>query len=309
MDELEKFLPPKHVSTLGGRVSGLSRRDNAMLDYIWKWKIPSTCSIHEAIGRPNTPYSTFKALERLATLGDIECLFNRRAGFQYWVLTDQGFESVRETLGSLQEEGFLSENPIHDRNVLAFHLGEWCTYRFPVVTHFSEQELRRYPLDLYPDWIPKSSDHRADGYTRIDGEKRRWLLAYEVELSAKKSYLYNSVIQFYRRSRELDRVYWLVGDPYIKEQILTAKTNVKDEQDNYHVFVDLKTFEKMGWDAPVTNLRSETLFTLRENYRGIIGNTYGEYLGNYRGIAGLSFHLDPRKVIGKSKAYASSSPS
>jgi hypothetical protein len=291
-----------YVPTFGGRVYRLSPRDNAILDFIWKWKIPSTSAIHEAVGRPNTEYSTYKALERLERLDDIECLHNRRDDFKYWVLTEQGFESIKESLGALKEEGFLSENPCHDRNVIAFHLGEWATHQYPVVTHFSEQELRRYPVDAYPEWLPRSGDHRADGYTRIKGEKRIWRLAFEVELSAKKSHLYNSVIQFYRRMKELDRVYWLIGDDYIKEQILSAKANVKDEEDNYHLFVDKLDYEKMGWDAPVTNCRSQTLFTLRGNYAGMLGEPYGELLRKSRGASTVSVHYDPRKVVGKARS-------
>ena len=279
----------------------LSHRDSEMMDFIWKWKVPSTTSIHEAVGRPNSLYSTFKALERLAGLEYIECARNDRYKFRYWVLTEQGFEAIRESLGDLKEEGYLSEYPWHDRNVLAFHLGEWSSYRFPVVKHFTEQQLRRYPVEGYPDWVPPSTDHRPDGYTRIQGEKRPWLLAFEVELQPKAVHLYDSLIQFYRRIRSIDRVYWLVGDSYVKKRIIDAKTRVGDEQDNYHVFVDHSMFLEKGWDAVATNLRSETLFTLRENSRGMIGHPYGEYLGNQWGASKVTIHYDPRKVVGKSK--------
>jgi hypothetical protein len=300
-NDLDRFLPPKHVSNFGGGAFHLSPRDIEMLDYIWKWKIPSSASIHEAVGRPNTPYSTFKALERLVAFKYIECVPNDRYQFKSWVLTETGFEAIRESLGGIKEDGYLSEYPWHDRNVLAFHMGEWSTYRFPVVKHFSEQELRRYPDAVYPEWVPRIPEHRSDGYSQIQGEKRSWLVAYEVELSAKAVHIYNSIIQQYRRNRDIDRVYWLVGDPYVKDRIIQAKTNVKDEQDNYHVFVDRALYQAKGWDAVMTNCKSETLTSLRENYRGMLGNPYGEYLANSWGSSKVSVHYDPRKVIGKSR--------
>jgi hypothetical protein len=301
MNDLDKFLPPKHVSNFGGGRFHLSTRDIEMLDFIWKWKVPSTASIHEAVGRPNSVYSTFKALERLAGLGYIECATNDRYKFKYWVLTEPGFEAIRESLGALKEEGYLSEYPWHDRNVLAFHLGEWPSYRLPMVSQFSEQQLKRYPVDVYPEWVPHTSDHRPDGYTRIQGEKRPWLLAFEVELQPKALHIYDSVIQFYRRIRNIDRVYWMVGDAYVKAQIIEAKTRVKDEQDNYHVFVDHRMYQERGWDAVVTNLRSENLFTLRENNKGMLGQPCGGYLGNQWGASKVSIHYDPRKVLGKTR--------
>ena len=111
--------------------------------------------------------------------------------------------------------------------------------------------------------------------------------------------LYESLIRFYRSYRGIDRVYWLIGDPYVKEQILRAKVCVRDEADNYHLFVTLSDYQTLGWDAPVTNCRSETLFTLRENMRGLLGEPYGEYMGNFRGQSRVHVHYDPNKVLGK----------
>ncbi len=71
--------------------------------------------------------------------------------------------------------------------------------------------------------------------------------------------------------------------PKSLQRLERAKTCIKDDSDNYHVFVDLEEYSKVGWDARVTNQRSETLFTLREKYQGICGDTYGELLGNYKG--------------------------
>lgn len=290
---------PRRRKNFSGDVQILTDRDVAVLDFLWRWKLATTSTLHEVIGRPNSPYSTFKALERMERQEFIECFWNVRRKFKTWQLTDKGFETIREDLGELKEEGFLSENHWHDCNVLAFQLGEWSTLRFPVVTHFTEQELRRRSRDYYPEWVPNTGEHRADGYTRIEGAKKAWVLAYEVELWAKSTAIYESLIRYYRMHRGLDLVYWLIGDPEVKKQILRAKTCVRDPEDNYHLFVDIGQYQAKGWDAPVTNSRSETLFTIRENTRGLLGDHYRELLGTAWGKSGVHVHYDPNKIIGK----------
>lgn len=284
----------------------LTTRDSKILHFIWKWKLASTASIHEAIGRPLSPYSTYKTLDRLSELGYLQATRNEEHKFYSWQLTEKGFHAIRESLGELEEEGYLSENPWHDRNVMAFQLGEWATYPMPGVSHFTEQELRRRPVDLFPSWVPPMKDHRSDGYTQIATAKSPWTLAYEVELWSKSVSRYESIIRFYRMFRQLDRVYWLLGDPNIKGQIVRAKTCLRDDSENFHVFVDLNEYRGKGWDSCVTNERSETLFTIRENMRGMLGDPHGECMGTLRGQSRVTVHYDSFKVLGKSRASRNS---
>lgn len=102
----------------------LTPRDSKILHFIWKWKLASTASIHETIGRPLSPYSTYKTLERLSELTYLQATKNEEHTFYSWQLTEKGFYAIRESLGDLDEEGYLSENPWHDRNVMAFQLGD-----------------------------------------------------------------------------------------------------------------------------------------------------------------------------------------
>jgi hypothetical protein len=292
----------KKVRKKNGPPNCLMARDKRILQYIWSWKIASTMSVHEAIGRPNTPYSTYKALEKLERFGMVDCRFHMSERFHVWQLTKVGFEELRYKLGDLAEEGFMSENHHHDRLVQAFQLGEWATHLFPTVLFFTEQKMRRLELENYPSWVPQTKEHKPDGYTRIVGHKRPWTLAYEVELSVKSIQRNESVLRFYKQARNIDRVLWLVGSSHIRDEILRAKASIKDESDNYHVFVDLEEFLKFGWDSQVTNQRSENLFTLREKYQGICGDIYGDILGTLQGQSTVTVHLNNSKVIGKTRS-------
>ena len=293
---MQRPKPPKAKS---GVPPSLSPRDGKILEYIWKWKIASTASIHEAVNRPLTEYSTSKVLERLRANGFIVDHHHPRERFYVWSLTEFGFAATAQYLGELEEEGFLSENHRHDRLVQAFQLGEWSTHQDPRILFFTEQDLRRRGVDHYPSWVPHTKEHRPDGYTRIVSSKRQWTFAYEVELSAKSIQKYEGVLWFYKLSSGIDRVFWLVGDPFIKDQILSAKACIRDDSTNYHVFVDLADYEKNGWDAQVTNERSETLFTLRQKYQELCGDFMGEMIGTFRGQSKVSVHLDKRKILGK----------
>jgi hypothetical protein len=279
----------------------LTPRDVRLLKYIWDWKIASTASIHEAINRPGSPYSTYKILERLEKNCLIECRFELAERFYVWQLTESGFHAIINYLGDLKEDGYLSENHRHDRLVQAFQLGEWSTHQFLNTTFWTEQDLRRRDVTSYPEWVPQATDHRPDGYTRIIGLKKTWTLAHEVELSLKNVQRYEGILRFYKMACVVDRVLWLVENDVVRDTILRAKACIKDESTNYHVFVDLADYVKNGWDAKVTNERSETLFTVREKLQGICGETPGEILGKLRGHSSVTVHLANQKVIGKTR--------
>jgi len=285
-----------------GRPFDLSEREAKILYYLWRWKIASTASVHESINKTLSPYSTYKSLDKLEKRKIITSQHDELHGFTVWFLTSRGFSIIRNTL-NIAEEGFLSENHNHDRLVQAFHLGEWSTYQLPTVDFWTEQELRRYDINDYPDWIPSSSEHRPDGYTRVKGLDKTWIFAYEVELSTKRSALYEKSLSFYKHARLIHRVFWLIDSEGTKESILRAKNCIHDTSENYHVFVDLTDFLKNGWDAMITNGRSERLLTLRENMQRISGDIISDLLGNTKGHSSVSVHLNPIKTLGKPRPY------
>lgn len=278
-----------------------TERDGRILRFLWKWKLASTATIHEALGRPLSDYSTYKTMERLARQKLVTTVEAVEQNFRAWTLTDRGFSSILPSLGGLSEEGFASENPWHDRNVLALQLGEWSTNQLPIITHLTEQEMRRRPLDLYPTWAPATKDHRPDGYSMIRTGHQQTVLAFEVEIWAKSVSTYESTLRFYRNIRNLGRVYWMIGDPYVKEQILRAKDCIKEDARNYHCFIDMNEYINVGWDAMVTNERSEKLGTYRQNMQGLCGDSYGKYVGTMQGQSSVTVHYDTRKVLGKKR--------
>ncbi len=282
-----------------GRPVGLNPRDIEILQYIWKWKLSSTESIHEAINKIHSPYTTYKILEKLERSDYISSQFDVVDRFNVWQLTSKGFLVLRARMKPLIEEGYLSENHYHDRLVQAFHLGEWCSYNLPQIEFWSEQEMRRHDQADYPEWVPGSKDHRPDGYTRIRSEIKNLVLAFEVELSCKRPALYEKTLDYYKHARNIYRVYWLAKNQETKDVILRARACINEESTNYHLFVDLDDYIKNGWDAIVTNERSERVKSLRENMQGHLGDIPGDLLGTNKGRRGVLAHLNPIKTLGK----------
>jgi hypothetical protein len=149
--------------------------------------------------------------------------------------------------------------------------------------------------------VPNSKDHRPDGYTKIQTATKETLLAYEAEIWAKSLSNYENTPRFYELMRKIHRVYWLVGDPFVRDQILRAKECIRDTSLNFHVFVDLHEYMKSGWEAMITNERSENLGSVRENMQKLCGDSYGDYIGNKWGHSSVSVHYDTKKVLGKKR--------
>ena len=76
-----------------GRPVGLNPRDIDILNYIWKWKLASTASIHEAINKIHSPYGTYKILEKLERSDYICSQFDIIDRFNVWQLTSNDFQT------------------------------------------------------------------------------------------------------------------------------------------------------------------------------------------------------------------------
>ena len=125
--------------------------------------------------------------------------------------------------------------------------------------------------------------------------------AYEVELSPKSLDRYEAILRFYKSQRDVTQVFWLIDSTDIKDQIIRAKNCIRDESQNFHVFVELEDYLKNGWDANIANERSENLGSIRQKYQGLCGDLIRDLLGTLRGNSTVTVHLRNQKVLGKSR--------
>lgn len=278
----------------------LSNRDCAVLDFLWAWKVATTATIHAATGEGRTPCATYQALMRLAGFKLIQCQCERRTHFFYWELTKKGFQTIRESLGELKEHGFKSENVWHDLNVVAFHLGEWPSMPGAGVEFVTEQQMRRKDREYYPEWLPNYDHmHRSDGFLRLKSKKdgRAYLIALEVELSAKSTARYESVTGYYRQVLKIDLVLWLVGSSEVMTAIRNGMEKRRKPTDNFQQFVAYAEFRQKGWKAVLKNSRGEALSTIEEKMREINGEQPMIRPGTpQEGIVPVA-HYDGRKAL------------
>ncbi len=251
-------------------------RDVPLLYFLWRWKLSTTSAIVASFF-PNLSVGTaYRRLWRLEQGGFIRCRSDESGKLFLWTLDKRGFAVEKATMPPMREEGYLSENMVHDAIVSAIHLGDGLVTNNNAIEHFTEQELRRVDPEHYPEWISKYATHRPDGYWRVtEGDSQR-IIALEVELSLKKDFEYESVGRHYDRIDKADDVIWIIDRPSCARKI-HRMTSVASRKPNKHSFIELSHIYSQGWQATVSfgkqtgkSLASMVSNTLTTNYQHVV---------------------------------------
>jgi hypothetical protein len=229
----------------------LTERDISLLHFLWRWKLLSTAALTEAFFHDRSPITAYVRLWHLREGNYIQIVSESGGKAHYWSLAQKGFAAIQSLLPELAEAGFKSEYLRHDHLVTALHLGNWLLYRPKSADIFTEQELRRYHLDHYPEWLPRTTEHRPDGYWRIHRNGKWITIGLEVEVSLKRDRFYRQVAHFYDRHPDVYRVLWLTptrGSASAIQKLLQSEVG---PHSTIHDFITLKDFEDMGWHSPI----------------------------------------------------------
>ena len=230
-----------------------NERDMAIFTFLWRWKLSTTKAIAEKYFPNTKSIVAYNRLLQLRNAGYLRLRSLDPEGSKFvWTLSEKGFDMLANRLPSLQDVGFKSECLEHDHLVMAVHLGEWLIKEPDGIKFFTEQELRRFPLDRYPSWVPKTDFHRPDGYWHMPYKNHMITIALEVELTLKFSKEYRPLADFYERNPDIFRIIWIVrSQGTAKSMQELFKNVVKRDGELIHNFVVRKDFERMGWQAPV----------------------------------------------------------
>lgn len=227
-------------------------RDLPLLRWLWRWKISTTAAIDfKFFSHCNSSLIAYNRLRILEKNKFIEIRYNEQGLSPVWVLADKGFKAIRESLPTLKQEGFKSENINHDIVVTSAHLGRWVQRVPKHVDLFSEQQLRRYNIDEYPTWIPKTDLHRPDGYWRIQKDIKHEVIALEVERSRKSNTEYKAVGRFYNQVQQIDKVLWIVGATSFGNHLQRIFSEPLVPFRSIHNFILEDDFRKLGWLAKI----------------------------------------------------------
>lgn len=227
-----------------------SHSDLKIMALIFKWKIAPMFIIKASLHRGEKEQTFEKRVHRLVRRGLIQKV-DHLGEFRFFQLTEKGFLRFKQTLDGLKEDGFASEAMGHDFLSLAMQLGAWAHAKPKSVEIVSEQEMRRFNVSELPSWLPSLDGHRPDGFTRFKHGNKSRILAYEIEINAKHSERYISVMQYYNRRSDIDLVLWLVKNNSHRKLIIDTCVYVDKVSLSKHAFILLDDFKSSHWDAMV----------------------------------------------------------
>lgn len=229
----------------------LTPRDVSLFKFLWRWKVLSTAAMTECFFAGRSPITAYTRLWHLKKAGFIQIIGDKEGRRCVWMVAPKGFQTVQNSLPELSEVGFKTENAEHDTLVTAFHLGEWLRTLPEGADYFTEQELRRFHLDHFPSWVPKTTEHRPDGYSRIQRQGKDLIFAIEVEINQKRDRFYQELAHFYDRHESISRVLWCVSSEAFARKVSGLIHGEVSERSKIHNFVTRKDFELHGWSAPI----------------------------------------------------------
>lgn len=221
------------------------------MKYLWKWKLVSTAALAAKFFPNLSTLTPYRRLMRLADSKYLQYIHRNDASGCGWCLTPKSYKQIRHLLGELRAEGFRSEYPNHDSIATAFHLGDWLTKQPEYTQTFSEQQLRRIPVELWDDWVPKSTIHRPDGYSLIFKGEERLVFAFEAELDLKPKPRYESVAAFYDLQQNINAVFWLVDSKSTANSMKRHFESFNVRNLSKHNFVLTEEFRERGWSTPI----------------------------------------------------------
>lgn len=234
-----------------GLSTTLTLRDENLLLFLWTWKLSTLKTLAYVFFPETSLIVAYHRLCKLRNAGFLRQRIDESGRIRVWTLDRKGFAALANRLPELEEYGFGSENIEHDLFVNALHLGNWARTLPDGVELFTEQQLRRYKMEMYPEWAPKNKNHRPDGYWHLAQGPHQLTMALEVELSAKSASRYEAIAKFYDFYDSVDRVIWLVANTQLSTKILKAASGSNFYRSGIHNFIRLDDFQKTVWNAQI----------------------------------------------------------
>lgn len=165
--------------------TGANPSNHEILYFIWRWKLVTVSMLGVHFYNDEKSRFAYRRAIALIKMNLILFIYESKSKRFSLTLTKKGFDILEGDLTHLKDKGFRSEHINHDLIVSAIHYGIYRLNPDLFSDVYTEQELRRNEMELYPSPIPQSSLHRADGYLLLNKENAQTVFALEVELSPK----------------------------------------------------------------------------------------------------------------------------
>ncbi|NQZ19860.1 MAG: hypothetical protein HRT44_11465 [Bdellovibrionales bacterium] len=188
------------------------------------------------------PRTAYNRLRLLKNDGYLLVHTSKDLKHKIWQLDRRGFNSIKEDILFLNEEGFKSESPFHDHKAGVIQLGVFDLISNKNVSVVTEQELRRFDPKSFPNGIPKVG-HRSDGYWILKTENNdSKIISLEIELSKKTNNQYSDIAMFYDLEEQVDLIIWVVNSTAFANRIYSQIQTTSDENKNKHIFILFQDF-------------------------------------------------------------------
>lgn len=225
-------------------------RDRKILTFLWRWKLVSTAALYARYFASAKPMAAYNRLKKLENSGLVRQELIHHSTQFAWAISRKGFNFIKEDLPQLKRGNFKSDAPYHDALVTAIHLGEWLVDVPGGVKSFSEQQMKTYFPEHYPNWLPDIESHRPDGFWCISRGGSNKVTALEVQRSAQSKGWWESVQAFYDLSTGIDQVIWVCESSHgIKTLGQKFCMGAQGDRPKHFVFSLKDLFDK-GWTAP-----------------------------------------------------------
>lgn len=216
---------------------------------LWQFKALSTSALAAMNFQNTSVEAAYRRLLKLEKFNLIKSIASSNGCGFVWTLQKKGFDTIRDKLGNLKEDGFKTEHLNHDALVSAFHLGNFLGIPTLGQLVVSEQQLRKIPFDFLPNWIPRDDRRRPDGYWKYRKGDKDFAIALEVELTCKKLEDYDNIGTFYDQTSEVIHVVWLVKNIIDARYIYRRLEKSSSRRSDCHSFILLSEYMKDGWHS------------------------------------------------------------
>lgn len=267
-------------------------RDLEVFHFLWRWKFVNTKTLAIKFYTDNSPWTAYKRLYRLNKAGFIRTEYIKIKKAHVWTLTQKGFKAIEELLPHLENPGFKGDNPKHDFLVSSVHIGEWLFGAPDGCDLFSEQQLRRYPTEFYPTWVPNPGYYQPDGYWHINTENSQTTISLEVELSQKANSRYEKVTTFFNFYKKVLFGVWIVPSKAAANRLMATFNQKSKRPSSPHQFLLVDDILKLNWDAPI-RLGTFEGFTLSE----FLGKNGAKLVQNQCKTFSHKFLVDTRLTV------------
>ena len=233
----------------------LSKRDGAILMFLWRHKIATFQSLKTIFCPFDMVDSFYKRLWLLKRGGYVLNEKITGTSDKVWLLGRRGFEylSANRLPGDLVTKMYKPHWQYHDLVTMAALLGNWHTTKPNNVEIVAEQELANTYIQQLPSHLKKSMEHRPDGLWIYSSGNDHRAIALEVELTAKSSPRYEKICAFYSAEAFFDNVLWIVSSKSLGLRILEASRFYKDARERLHLFIDVEDFKTNLWNSSIMN--------------------------------------------------------